>query len=154
MDLTKQMMLDVSGVSALTTQLMTIQDASGTIAYLSDITAQPSVFLDDVFAVLNAADMTKEVMLDISGVSTGTTRIMTVQDASGVIAYLENITATPPPFSDAIFGVFDAADMSKLATLNCSQIPTATTIVMTVQDDDGTIVRDLTASKSASDGLC
>lgn len=59
-DPTKLMRIDVSSnVSAGALQLLTIQDASGTVAYLSDIGTFPTVFLDDVFTVINAAVNTK-----------------------------------------------------------------------------------------------
>lgn len=136
---TKQVMLSVAAVSAGTTRLMTVQDASGTIAYLSDITAQPTVFFDDVFAVQNDPDNTKEVMLDISQVGTGQTTVMTVQNASGTILYLENITGPSLPFTDTEFIVFQDGDPTAQVRLDLSIVSTATNITMAVQDADGTI---------------
>lgn len=136
----RQIRLFVGGVSGSTTQVMTIQDASGTVAYLSDIAAAfTSVFDDDVFAVQNAIDNTKEVMLFVGNVSASTTIVMTVQDASGTIAYLSDIVGGGSVFLDSVFGVFDNADPSKLVRLNCSFIMGSTLQTMTVQDADGTI---------------
>ena len=46
----------------------------------------PDVFSDANFTVYNEADATKNVKLDASGVTTGTTRTLTAPDASGVIS--------------------------------------------------------------------
>ncbi len=43
-------------------------------------------FLDTIFRVQNGADPTKQVALDLSGVTTATTRTLTVPNASGTIA--------------------------------------------------------------------
>lgn len=136
---TKQVMLSVAAVGSGVTVLMTVQDASGTIAYLSDITAQPTVFFDDVFAVQNDPDTTKEVMLDISQVGAGQTTVMTVQNASGTILYLENITGPSLPFTDTEFIVFQDGDPTAQVRLDLSIVSTATNITMAVQDADGTI---------------
>lgn len=50
-------------------------------------------FLDSEFAVVSVGDESKQAKLDISGLSAATTRTMTVQDASGTIAYLADIPA-------------------------------------------------------------
>lgn len=138
-DNTKQLMFNVAGAPSATVITLTVQDASGTIALLSDIPTQPTVFLDDVFAVQNAVDNTKEVMLDVSGVSTSTTRIMTIQNATGVIAYLENITASGPPFSDVEFILFEDGDPTAQVRFDLSLITSGTNVTLTVQDLDGTI---------------
>ena len=138
-DNSKRMMLDASGITTATTRELFVQDASGTIALLSDIPTQPTVFLDDVFAVQFAGDPTAEVMLDLSGISTATTRVLTVQDASGVIAYLNNISFPMPPFADNVFIVYQDGDPTSEIQFDCSLIATSTTIDMTVQDADGTI---------------
>jgi len=47
-------------------------------------------FPDNAFAVFNVADNTKEVVLDVSGVTTGNTRTLTIPDASGTLALLDS----------------------------------------------------------------
>lgn len=139
-DNTKEVMLSVAGVSTGTTQTMTIQDASGTIAYLADLPVFPTTFLDDAFTVINALDNTKEVMLNCSQIATGATRIMTVQDADGTIAYLSDLgNATGPPFADDEFTVFSASAPAAQTELDISGVSANTTIVMTVQNRDGVI---------------
>ncbi len=134
----RQIMLFVGGVGGFATQIMTVQNVSGTVAYLSDL-AFSSVFDDDVFAVQSVIDNTREVMLFVGNVSASTTILMTIQDASGTIAYLSDIVSGGTVFLDSVFGVFDGADPSKLVMLNCSFIAGSTLQTMTVQDKDGTI---------------
>ena len=45
-------------------------------------------FSDNLFRIQNVADVTKELAFDVSGVTTGTTRTLSVQDLSGTIALL------------------------------------------------------------------
>jgi hypothetical protein len=49
----------------------------------------PDVFSDANFVVYNDADSTKNLKLDTSGLTTGTTRTLTVPDASGTLPLLE-----------------------------------------------------------------
>jgi hypothetical protein len=50
------------------------------------------LYRDANFRILNNADVSKELAFDVSGVTTGTTRTLTVPDASGTIA----LTTTAP----------------------------------------------------------
>ena len=50
-------------------------------------------FADNLFRVTDNSDNTKKVALEVSGVTTGTTRTLTVPDASGTIALTSNIPA-------------------------------------------------------------
>ena len=49
-------------------------------------------FVDSQFNIFNLADNTKVVDFDTSGIATGTTRTLTVQDSDGTIAYLSDVT--------------------------------------------------------------
>jgi len=140
LDNSKQVMFDCSLIVSGSTVVLTIQDASGTIAYLSDIVPQHTVFIDDVFAVQNAANPTKEVQLDASGLTSPSTVVMTVQDASGTIAYLEDLPSASGQFSETEFEVFHVSDSTRIVKLNVSALVTpGSTTTMTVQDKNGTI---------------
>jgi hypothetical protein len=69
-----------SGLSAVQLGLIT-----------TDNTSFP-VIKDNNFRVSGSSDKTKLVALEVDGLTTATTRTMTVQDADGTIAYLTNIT--------------------------------------------------------------
>ena len=130
-NITRQMMFDCSGISVVTTRIMTVQDASGTIAYLSDI---PTVFLDNVFAVQNAVDPSKQVMLSVAGVSAATIRTLSIQDASGTIAYLSDF---PTTFFDDVFAILHQANPSQRAAFDASAISLATTRTFTTPNVNG-----------------
>lgn len=53
----------------------------------------PSEFIDNVFRILDDGDNTKEIAFQASGITTATTRTMTVPDADGTIAYASGLAA-------------------------------------------------------------
>jgi hypothetical protein len=94
LDSSQLMGFNASLIDPFNQTVLSLQNVSGIVAYLSDVIGQSATFPDNLFAVQNVVDPTKQVMLDLSTVSSGFTRTMTVQDASGTIAYLSDI----PPF--------------------------------------------------------
>jgi len=58
----------------------------GTVADWTYLGAFPETNRDDRFRIYNVSDTTKQVAFDVSGVSTGTTRTLTVPNANGTIA--------------------------------------------------------------------
>lgn len=53
--------------------------------------ASPAEFSDASFRVYDDSDTSKEIAFQASGITTGTTRTLTVQDSDGTIAYLSDI---------------------------------------------------------------
>ena len=53
------------------------------------------LYRDANFRILNNADVSKELAFDVSGVTTGTTRTLTVPNASGTIALTSDIPKAP-----------------------------------------------------------
>jgi hypothetical protein len=88
-----QIQLDANGTNTGTVTMesltgdrtWTFPDQSGTIAMLSDISGGSSEFADDVFRIQDNADATKELAFENSGITTATTRSLTVQDLDGVL---------------------------------------------------------------------
>lgn len=68
--------------------------------------AFPEVNADGNWELYNTVDPTKELKFDLSGVSTGTTRTLTVPDASGTIALTSDITSG----GTITYAVFTARD--------------------------------------------
>ena len=58
--------------------------------YLGDT---PQGFLSDNFQVVDSDDTSKSVSFDISGITTGTNRTLTIQNSDGTIAYLTDLDA-------------------------------------------------------------
>ena len=138
-DPTQEMGFNASLIDPFNQTVLSLQNVSGVVAYLSDVIGQSATFADNLFAVQNVVDPTKQVMLDLSMVTSGFTRTMTVQDASGTIAYLSDIPPFGSTFLDDAFGVVNAVDNTKKVMLNCSLINGGTIRTMTIQDADGTI---------------
>jgi len=53
----------------------------------------PSFFMSDNFHVIDYNDNTKTVQFELSGLSTNTNRILTIQDSDGTIAYLTDLNS-------------------------------------------------------------
>lgn len=136
---TAQVGFNASNINALSTVILTSQNVSGIVAHLADIVASSSTFQDDTFAVINDADNTKEMNLDLSSVSAGTTRTLSIQPVDGTIAYLADIPTFGSVFQDDEFAVVNFLDNSKRVMLNCSLISSGATRLMAIQDRDGVI---------------
>ena len=73
-----------------------IRTATGGTSRDADYTyagTMPDVFADNVFLLYDNADSTKNLQFQLSGISSGTTRTLTVPNASGTIALTSDITA-------------------------------------------------------------
>jgi len=70
---------------------VTFPDAAGTV--LLDTSSLPATFSDSDFRVQDNGDATKQLAFECSGITTGTTRTMTVPDNSGTIATEDFATA-------------------------------------------------------------
>jgi hypothetical protein len=82
-DNTKQLAFQCSGIASGTTRTITIPDQSGTLALVGGGSTE---FLDNVFRVQDNADASKELAFECSGISSSTTRTMTVPNANGTIS--------------------------------------------------------------------
>jgi hypothetical protein len=56
--------------------------------YLGDT---PQGFLSDNFQVLDSSDTSKSISFETSGITTGTNRVLTIQNSDGTIAYLTDL---------------------------------------------------------------
>ena len=131
---TKILQFDVSAIPSFVTQVMTVQDASGTIAYLSDV--ESGVFLDTIFRVQNAVMTNKQVALNAGSVSDFATTIMTIQDASGTVAYLSDI---PQTFADNVFAIIHDGGTNQRAEFEATNIGAGTTRSFAMPDLDGVL---------------
>lgn len=136
-------------VEVLTTLPSTIQDnitRLGTVTvgtYKATITTA-----DSLFTLQDDGDATKQLQFQLSGISTATTRTLTIPDASGVI---ELTTATQTvqnktldntntiTLKDTNFTLQDDGDTTKQLRFQLSGITTATTRTITIPDGNGTL---------------
>lgn len=82
-DKTKKVRLEVDGLTAGTTRVLTIPDADGTLI------TSTNPFPDSSAVVAGSADATKKIRFEVDGLTTATTRVLTPPDQdSGVGLYL------------------------------------------------------------------
>ena len=105
----------------------------GTQFQIINILSEP--FSDSSVLLYNQADSTKQLKLNLSGLTSGATRTLTVPDANGTIALTNNLT----PFSDAGAIIKNASDATKLAAFSAAGITTGTTRTFTFPDASGTL---------------
>lgn len=105
-------------------------------AYVLSVVGSSNPFSDASALVKNSADPTKLVIFSAAGVTTGTTRTLTVPNANGTLALLSDIVG---PFADNIALVKNSADNTKLAIFSAASISTATTRTYTLQNASGTL---------------
>jgi hypothetical protein len=89
-DITKQIAFSAASITTSTTRTYTWPDADGTVVLTSTI---PTTFSDATFRVQDNSDATKQLAFECSGITTSTTRTMTVPDESGTISTQDFATA-------------------------------------------------------------
>lgn len=133
-----QFSLTALSPSAIVTLI--VPQASGTLAVQSDIIPVGTTFQDDRFAVRNALDQTKNITFDVGGIATDTTRTLTLQNTSGLVALESQIPTSPNTFFDDVFAVQHAADPSREVMFDVSEVSPLTTQTLTAQPVSGTIL--------------
>jgi hypothetical protein len=93
--------LDSGSLSAsLTAVAVSVIDPTGDPIGVAAITGLPSTDLpDNTFRVVGSSDATKKVALEVDGLTTGTTRTLTVQDKNGTLPVIESGTISVPATS-------------------------------------------------------
>lgn len=89
-DITKQIAFSAASITTSTTRTYTWPDADGTVVLT---TTAPTTFSDSTFRIQDNADATKQLAFECSGISTATTRTMTVPNESGTISTQDFATA-------------------------------------------------------------
>lgn len=85
-------------------------------------------FPDNVFRILDDSDATKEIAFQASGITTATTRTMTVQDASGTIAYLADLFAWNEETGTTLAMLVDNGYIMNNAGLVTGTLPTTAAV--------------------------
>ena len=81
----------VAAAGSVTNRTITFPDATGTV--LLDTSSLPATFSDSAFRVQDNGDATKQLAFECSGISTATTRTMTVPNENGTISTQDFATA-------------------------------------------------------------
>ncbi|RTL25246.1 MAG: hypothetical protein EKK55_09740, partial [Rhodocyclaceae bacterium] len=155
-DATKQLRFEVSGITTATTRTLTVPNANTTIVgtdVAQTLTNKTINISDSNFTVQDNTDATKQLRFEVSGITTATTRTLTVPNANTTIVgtdVAQTLTNKTINISDTLFTVQDNTDATKQLRFELSGITTATTRTLTVPDANTTIVgTDTTQTLSA-----
>lgn len=157
-DNTKQVKFEASGVDTATTRTLTVPNANITLVGTDNSQTLSNKIIDNTnsFAVQDSnfrledeGDDTKKMVFDLSGITTGNTRTLTVPNASTTIVghdttqTLSNKTINNTntiAAKDTTFTIEDEGDATKKIAFQASGITTGNTRVLTAPDADLTIV--------------
>lgn len=141
-DNTKKLQFQVSGITTATTRTLTVPDANTTIVGTDVAQVLSNKTLDDATTLIqDNSDNTKKFRFEASSISTSTTRVLTVPDATDtlvVAAFAQ--TLTNKTFTDSTTFFQDEGDNTKKLQFQLSGITTATTRTLTIPDANTTIV--------------
>ena len=84
-DATRIARFDSGTISTGTTRTFTFPDENGTLL-TSASTIPGGTFIDNTFRISDNGDNSKELAFECSGITTSTTRTMTIPDADGTIS--------------------------------------------------------------------
>lgn len=140
----------------LTTPIITSISNSGTITIptgtltLSTLTGTETLtnksLQDSTTSIVDNGDATKKMQFECSGITTATTRTLTVPNASGTIL----LDSSSIALQDSTTTIYDNSDTSKIMKFECSGITTATTRTVTAYNGSGVMVLDA-GSQTISD---
>lgn len=141
-DTTKKFQFEASSISTATTRTVTIPDANFTVVGADTTqTLTNKTVTDSSFTIQDNTDNTKKFQFEASGITTATTRTLTVPDASTTLVGTDTTqTLTNKTVTDSSFTIQDNADTSKKAQFEASGITTATTRTLTLPNANTTLL--------------
>lgn len=105
-DNSKVLNLELSNITTNTVRTLIIPNENGTFSTRAYTDALPTrdntftgaqIFKDNKFTIVDDSDDTKKLNLQLSGITTNTTRTLTVPDKNGIIALIDSPTFTGTP---------------------------------------------------------
>lgn len=125
-DPTKQIRFEVDGLTTNTTRVLTVPDADLTIvgtATTQTLTNKTITIADANLTIQDNGDATKQAVFELSGITAGNTRTLTVPDASGTLITTGSITGTIG--SETLIGSVQTASSSAQIDFTSASYATA-----------------------------
>lgn len=138
-DSDKRLAFDLSALTNGAERYWEIQADSGIVAYLTDLVTFTTSFSDAEFVIVGAVDDTRKLTFDLSGLAPDTTRVLTVQNTSGTVAYESDAAAEIGVHVDDVFTIFAADNPDKQIQFLLDGLSSQSNIELKVQDRSGTI---------------
>ena len=141
--------LSLSALSAGVVRTQRFPDADGTFVLDSNAqTLNNKTFVDQTFTIQDDGDATKQMRFGLSTVGTGTTRVINVPNANGVMTLADNTqtlsnktlnNTNAITVRDANLIIQDESDATKQAKFEAGSIASGQTRTITLPDTDGTM---------------
>lgn len=100
-------------------------------------------FVDNLFRIFDDIDGTRKLAFQTGGISTLTTRTVTIQDADGTMMLIDGtgtqIVVKPTEIRDSIFSIVDDIDGTRKLAFQTGGIAASTTRIWTAQNASGTV---------------
>jgi hypothetical protein len=155
-DTTKQLFFDLSSITTATTRTLTVPDATTTIVgtdttqTLTNKTINSSTIniSDSNFTVQDNSDATKQLRFEVSGITTATTRTLTVPNANTTIVGTDVAQTLSNKTFTATSNIFTVRDnnftiqgttASRQVQFNPDSIGAATTVILDIPNITGEI---------------
>lgn len=140
--------LDITAVGAIRNQQLITFPSIATTVVGTDLsqTLTNKTLLDTTTSIANATDTTKKIQFSLSGITTATTRTLTIPNANfTLVGDTVAQTLTNKTLLDTTTSIANTTDPTKIVQFSLSGITTGTTRTLTVPNANLTIVGTDTA---------
>jgi hypothetical protein len=119
-DATKKMQFQLSGITTATTRTLTVPNFDATLATLAGTETLTNKSLQDsTTSFVDNSDATKKMQFELSGITTATTRTLTIPNLSGTVALTSDVAF------DHLITTGSGSDVTAFAYTSSTMNPTA-----------------------------
>jgi len=122
---------------------VTVNANKWTLVSNSESGAGGNEFADNLFRIFDDIDGTRKLAFQTGGISTLTTRTVTIQDTDGTMMLIDGtgtqIVVKPTEIRDSIFSIVDDIDGTRKLAFQAGGIAASTTRTWTAQNASGTV---------------